>query len=292
LFGADCERTLFFWDNWTMSRSISRILVYLALALTSFSVPHSVRASVGDMSGGALSSFGRLSPIQTVQYGGDCWYDNGWDGPGYYPCGNEWNSLGGVGADAPIVGTAIRRRHHHGVLVAHPHAANPIYPGAPSGRLGDAVPSAGLRGGAGARAFSASPHFHAGAATVTRAFPAADFTAPSAAAIFISFTPPHFLASARPSRPALQGALVCMGLAGPPERTSARLSRLALPASEVSTPAAELDLFLTSARQPRLVLLGAGFMALAGSELSRAAERASDRAALGIADRLGGIRGQ
>ena len=31
----------------------------------------------------ALSSFGRLSPVQTVQYGGsNCCYDDGWNGRG------------------------------------------------------------------------------------------------------------------------------------------------------------------------------------------------------------------
>jgi hypothetical protein len=164
-----------------MSHLTSRILAYLALALMSFTVPHGARASVGDMSGGALSSFGRLSPVQTVQYGGGCWYDDGWNGPGYYPCGNELNTgLGGVGPDAPIVGTAIRRRHHHGVVVAHPHAANPVYPGAPSRRLGVGVPSVAPRAAAGSPAFGAGgvrawSHVHAGTATVTSGFSGGGF---------------------------------------------------------------------------------------------------------------------
>ncbi len=108
----------------------------------------SAEAGVGDSSGSALSSFGRLSPVQTVQYGGDCWYDNGSNGPGYYPCGDEWNSgLGGAGSVGPIIAPAIRRHHRHGVFVAHPKVLNPVYPGAPSRRLGAGVPAPDLRGG-------------------------------------------------------------------------------------------------------------------------------------------------
>ena len=162
-----------------MSRWTLRILAPLALLAP---LAGSAEAGVGDSGGGALSSFGRLSPVQTAQYGGDCWYDNGWDGAGYYPCGNEWNNdLGGAGAVSPIVGPPMRRHHRHAVVVAHPQALNPVHPGAPSRRLGAGVPSAGLRGGTGAPAFGSgprfpqfgaagvrtSPGFHAGAATLS-----------------------------------------------------------------------------------------------------------------------------
>jgi hypothetical protein len=112
-----------------MSRPTSRVLACLALAAASFSSAH---AGVGEMSG-AVPSFGRLSPVQRVQDAGDCWYDNGWDGPGYYPCGSEWNSgSGGFAPVAPIIVPAVPRRHRHAVVVAHPPAAKPIYPGAPA----------------------------------------------------------------------------------------------------------------------------------------------------------------
>jgi hypothetical protein len=165
-----------------MSRLTLRIFAPLALLAP---LAGSAEASVGDSSGGALSSFGRLPPVQTVQYSGDCWYDNGSNGPGYYPCGNEWsNGLGGGGDVSPIVGPAIRRHHHHGVIVTHSQARNPVYPGAPSRRLGVGVPSPGLRGGGAAPAFAGgsrfhqfgaagvhtSPGLHAGAATVFPGF--------------------------------------------------------------------------------------------------------------------------
>ncbi len=158
-----------------MSRSRLRVLAYLALASALF--VSGAEAGVGANSGGAFSSFGRLSPVQTVQDGGDCWYDNAWNGPGWYQCGNEWNNgFGSVGAADPFVGPAIRRHHRHGVVVLHPWAPSPVYPGAPSRRLGaGAVPHSGLHpaapafGGApGFRRFGSSgvhtpPGLHAGA---------------------------------------------------------------------------------------------------------------------------------
>jgi hypothetical protein len=136
-----------------------RILAYLALASA---LPASdAEAGVGDMSGGGLSSFGHRSPVQRVQYGGDCWYDNGSNGPGYYPCGNEWNSgFGGAGPVAPIIVPAIRRHHRHGLVVAHPQLKL-VYPGAPLPRLG-----AGVR---------VSPNFHPGATTLTPGFASGGF---------------------------------------------------------------------------------------------------------------------
>ena len=102
-----------------MSRWTLRILAPLALLAP---LAGSAQAGVGDSSGGALSSFGRLSPVQTVQYSGDCWYDNGSNGPGYYPCGNEWNNgLGAGGAVSPIVGPAIRRHPPVVFTVCHDH---------------------------------------------------------------------------------------------------------------------------------------------------------------------------
>jgi hypothetical protein len=149
-----------------MSRWTLCILAPLALLAPSTG---SAEAAVGDSSGGALSSLGRLSPVQTVQYGGDCWYDNGANGPGYYPCGNEWNNgLGGGGAVSPFVGPAIRRHQHRGVIVTHPQARNPVYTGAPVG----GGPRFRQTGAAGART---SPGLNAGAATVSPGFAGGGF---------------------------------------------------------------------------------------------------------------------
>jgi hypothetical protein len=124
-----------------MSRSTPRAVAYLALALTSFSLAGSAEAAVGGLGAAALSSFAQLSPVQTVQ-SGECWEQNGPDGPGYYPCGD------GFGGGGSIIGPAIGLHRRHGVVVAHPHEANRGYFGASSGRVGagSGVPAAHLRG--------------------------------------------------------------------------------------------------------------------------------------------------
>jgi hypothetical protein len=173
-----------------MSRQVLRLLTYLALAFALLA--SDAEAGVGDTSGGALSSLGDLSPVQSVQYAGDCWYDNGWNGPGYYPCGNEWNNgFVGAGPVGPIIVPAIRRHHRHGVVVAHPEP-KPIYPAAPYPRLGAGVPPGQFHGSASAPAIGASgvspgwrrlggggarvsPNFRRGAATVTHSFPGGGF---------------------------------------------------------------------------------------------------------------------
>ena len=101
-------------SHWTL-----RVLAYLALALASFTITDGVEASVGDSSVGALSSFGRLSLAQTVQYGGsNCYYGDGWNGRGWYLCGDEWNDgFGWVGPFNTSVGPAVRRHHRHGFAV-------------------------------------------------------------------------------------------------------------------------------------------------------------------------------
>ncbi len=79
-----------------------RILAHLALASLVFA--SGAEAGVADPAESALSSFGSLSPVQTVQYysletGNYCWYDDGCDGPGWYLCGDEW--LNGFGWGGP-----------------------------------------------------------------------------------------------------------------------------------------------------------------------------------------------
>jgi hypothetical protein len=122
-----------------MSRSTPRALVYLTLILACFTAA-GAKAAVGGLSGGALSSFAHGSPVQTVQ-SGECWEQNGPDGPGYYPCGDG-------GAGGPILSPAIRRHHPQGAVVAHPHASNRTHSGAPSGRVSPSggVGSSGSRG--------------------------------------------------------------------------------------------------------------------------------------------------
>jgi hypothetical protein len=138
----------------------SRVLAYLALALPCFTITDGARAGVGGMGGEALSAFEDVSPVQTVQ-SGECWEQDGPDGPGYYPCGD-----GGVGG--VILGPAVRRHHRHGGIASDPHATNPVY----SGRVGaGGVPSAHLRSGgasvAGAAGVHAPPGLRHGAVPVS-----------------------------------------------------------------------------------------------------------------------------
>jgi hypothetical protein len=146
-----------------MSSSTLRILGYVALALSAFAVADGAEAAV---LGSALSSFGRLSAAQTVQFGGsNCYYADGWNGRGWYQCGNEWNDgFGWIGPfNSNTFGGSAIRRHQHGVVVSHPRALNPVYPRLePSRRLG--------AGGA-----HTSPNFRAGAATVVPGLAAGGF---------------------------------------------------------------------------------------------------------------------
>jgi hypothetical protein len=170
-----------------MSHSVLRVLAYLALASAPFAVADGAAANVSDMSGGALSSFSRLSPAQTIQFGSsNCYYAEGWNGRGWYQCGDQWND--GFGWIGPFNlntfgGAAVRRHHPHTFAVSHPPAANPVYPRLePSRRPGaGGAPAFHTFGnGPGFRRFGAagvgaSPNFHARAATVTPGFAGGGF---------------------------------------------------------------------------------------------------------------------
>ena len=162
-----------------MSSLILRILAYLALALASFAVADGAEAGVF---GSALSSFGRSSPAQTVQFGGsNCYYTEGWNGRGWYQCGDQWND--GFGWIGPFNlntfgGAAVRRHHQHAFAASHP-PENPVYPRLEPSRLVGASGAPALHtfgNGPGFHRFGvvgvrASSNFHARAATVTPSFP-------------------------------------------------------------------------------------------------------------------------
>ena len=110
-----------------------RVLVLVALASLPFA--NGAEAGLADNAGSALSSFGRFSPAQRVQYysfddANYCWYDDGWNGPGWYWCGDEWYS--GYGWGGPYGwngwggGYLIRRHGRHGIGVWHSGAAESL----------------------------------------------------------------------------------------------------------------------------------------------------------------------
>jgi hypothetical protein len=113
----------------------SRAAVLIALFLPLLS--NGAEAGVGNRAGEAFSAWKQRPPIEKVQYFSFddedyCWYDDGWNGPGWYWCGYEsdqgagwggaygWNGWGG--------GHAIHRHGRRGAGVWHP--------GPPTRRLG------------------------------------------------------------------------------------------------------------------------------------------------------------
>jgi hypothetical protein len=157
-----------------MSSLTSRILALLALASALFA-----NGAEAGVLGSAFAAFGHSSPVQTVQFGGsNCYYADGWNGRGWYQCGNEWNDgFGWIGPfnSNTFGGSAIRR---HGVVVSHPRSPNPVYSRLePSQRLGaGGAPAFHTFGGApasrrfGAGGVPSSPKVRAGAATVSPGF--------------------------------------------------------------------------------------------------------------------------
>ena len=275
-----------------MSSLILRILAYLALAWASIAVANGAEAGV---MGSALSSFGQLLPGQTIQFGSsNCYYPEGWNGRGWYQCGDEWNDgFGWIGLFNlnTFGGSALQRHHQHTFAVSHPPAANPVYPPIdPSRGLGARGAPASLHSfgeqpfslGNGRFRVSARAEFALRLVSTPAPRPslpvlrAGDSTAALAAAIFITFTTSEFPTSARPPPQVLPTAVVsipavvCMGLAGPQESTSARPPPQVLPASVASIPAAaSMDLVgpqeSASARLPPQVLPAAS-MGLAARE--------------------------
>ena len=167
-----------------MSSSTSRILGYVAPALSAFAVADSAEAG---LLRSVLCSFGHPSPVQTVQLGGsNCYYAEGWNGRGWYQCGSEWNyGFGWIGPfNLNTFGASASRRHHrHGAVVSYPRALNPVYPrlepprrlgarGAPAFHTFGAAPGLHRFGAGGV---PTAPNIRAGAATVSPGFAGGGF---------------------------------------------------------------------------------------------------------------------
>jgi hypothetical protein len=114
---------------------------------------NSAQAAVGDHSGSLSTSLQRLSPVEEIQYyslnnSNYCWYDDGWQGVGWYSCGYEWND--GLGWGGPYgwhgwgSGRRTRLRGSHGIGVWHPGPATHVFGGgapASPGPSGDVAPA-------------------------------------------------------------------------------------------------------------------------------------------------------
>jgi hypothetical protein len=163
-------------SHWTL-----RVLALLMLAYPPFA--NEAEAGLAGQAASALASFGRSSPVQSIQLGGDCWYHDGWNGPGWYRCGNEWNSgLGWIGPIAPFFAPAIRRHHHHRYGAANANHWGPHNPHqgvrpferpavrAPHPPAGPHASAPSFGAGSGLRrfghgGFQVSPRLHGGAPT-------------------------------------------------------------------------------------------------------------------------------
>jgi len=127
---------------------------------------NSARAAVGEHAGSLFSSLRNSSPVEAIQYyslnnSNYCWYDAGWQGPGWYSCGYEWDD--GLGWGGPYGwngwggGHRIRLHGSHGIGVWHHGPATHAFAaGAPaSPRLAGRVAPARPR-----FVGSGVPHFH------------------------------------------------------------------------------------------------------------------------------------
>jgi len=182
-----------FLQEQAMPRLILRILAALGMAFGLY--VNNAAAGVGAIGAEALSAFARLSPVQTVQ-AGECWNQNGPDGPGYYPCGD--------GGGGPIVGPSIGRpdRHGAGAVSASP-GASPVTPGL-----------AGVHGGNGATGGHVSAPASPGVAGSTAAATAVPHIAapasPGAAAGAVGT--PHIGAPASQGLAGVHGAVPAGGI--------------------------------------------------------------------------------
>ena len=103
----------------------------------------SAEAGVGGGAGEVLSSVRYTAPIEKAQYDvfdndNYCWYDDGWQGAGWYLCGEEWDN--GVGWGGPFGwngwgggGHIWRHRHPHPEPPKHGRDHGPRPPVGPGG---------------------------------------------------------------------------------------------------------------------------------------------------------------
>jgi hypothetical protein len=157
------------------SRQPSGAAIGLALFVLPLLATHAQAAGLESLAESLKSTWKRSEPIERIQYftldrDEYCWYDDGWNGPGWYWCGNEWITgygWGGVyGWNGWGGGAYIQRHGFHGIGVWHPgpphvlggaprtpghrFSQEPSQSGGPQGwRNFGGAPTLGLPGGAG-----------------------------------------------------------------------------------------------------------------------------------------------
>ncbi len=143
----------------TSAMSLKSSYAVVIVAIVFLAIANGAQAGVGEYARGAPLSLKFMTPVEKAQYyslddnSNYCWYNNGWQGPGWYLCGDEW--LNGFGWGGPYGwngwggGYWIRRHGSHGIGVWHPGAPNKVFGGAasPSPPTSGAPASPGFQGG-------------------------------------------------------------------------------------------------------------------------------------------------
>jgi hypothetical protein len=120
--------------NTKMVKNILRLALLLNVILLLFT--NAAVAGPGNYTGESLLTMKRLSPVERTQYysfgnSDFCWYDDGWQGAGWYLCGDEWSN--GFGWGGPYGwngwggGYLIHRHGSHGIGVWHRGEPNHLY---------------------------------------------------------------------------------------------------------------------------------------------------------------------
>jgi hypothetical protein len=156
--------------------SRSAVISVALFSLFSPDLANPAQAAVGDYAGSLSTSLQRSSPVEEIQYyslndSNYCWYNGGWQGPGWYTCGYEWDD--GLGWGGPYGwngwggGRRIRLHGSHGIGVWHSHPATHVFGGgAPvsSGLSGGVAPASPGFAESGAHVFhgisGGAPGFH------------------------------------------------------------------------------------------------------------------------------------
>jgi hypothetical protein len=132
------------------------------------------QAGVGGGAGDVIASVRCATPVEKAQYyvfddENYCWYDDGWQGAGWYWCGDEWDNGVGWGGPYGWNGWGGGRRHwrrgSHGVGTWHPGPPKHDRGAGPSlrpGPGGGAAPHVFHNGGADLPGvhFGGPPAFH------------------------------------------------------------------------------------------------------------------------------------
>lgn len=158
-----------------MARNLPLALALSALLTAPFAVP--AAAGIGDSVGGPLAAWRTAAPVEKAQYflfddQNYCWYDDGWNGPGWYVCESEWYQGYGWGGPYGWNGWGGGHRiwshgprvwppggHGHGVWPPGGNGLGVWHPGSPPHGFGGGPAFHGFGGGPGFGGFGGGRTF-------------------------------------------------------------------------------------------------------------------------------------